>query len=240
MSEAIPAEPEPVIPFGPLKRAVFERRENRFRARVIDSDGQPVLVHVPNSGRLTELLVPGADVRFSPAGRPDRKTAGDLLLVFHNGHWVCIDSRLPAPFAARTLHRLGGLPAIGDWAFEPRIEGRRLDLYAATDSGPLWVETKSVTLVENGVARFPDAPTERGRHHVELLIRLRRKGDSALLLFVVQRGDASSFSPHTDRDPPFAEAVRAAFEAGVQIRCICGRVDPKGMWLAGELPVEIP
>ena len=207
----------------PLVAARFVRRDNRFRVSV-EVDGRPALAHLPNSGRLGELLTPGRELRLAPMPDPRRKTPYDLKLVRYAGVWVSVDARAPNPLFAEAFHAqlLPGFESYSRLRPEVALEDSRIDFLLTGPAGRLWVETKSVTLVEDGIARFPDAPTERGRRHLGVMVRALERGDQAAVLFVVQRPDARAFGPHTQADPDFARALRRALEAGVSVlACRC-------------------
>lgn len=226
-----------------LRPGSFVSRLSRFSA-LVESGGGIVSVHVPNSGRLRELLVPGARVWLAQPGwlgdaavarglRSGRRTAADLLLVEGPSGLVCVDARLPPLLVAEATRDGGwqGLPA-GKALPEPRWGRGRFDL--ALEG---WmVECKSVTLVRQGVALFPDAPTERGRRHLEALAGI---GAGAAVVFVVQRGDACSFAPNRETDPAFASALEDAARRGVLILAGRCRVSLEEVVLAERLPVHM-
>lgn len=208
----------------PLVPGVFVRRDNRFRATVRLEDGRLAAAHVPNSGRLRDLFVPGRPVGLHPAARPGRKTPYDLLLVHMPTAWVSVDARLPNALFREALAEgrfSDWLPTAKAWRVrpEPASEGGRLDfcLRDPRTGQRVWIETKSVTLVEDGVALFPDAPTARGRRHLNELAQRVAVGDRAAVVFVVQREDASAFAPHPTADPAFAAALRSAARSGVEV-----------------------
>ncbi len=217
----------------------FLRRDNRFRAAVL-VNGEEASAHVPNSGRLTELFTLDRRIWLTPAGSPNRKTAYDLRLVDYQGKLVSVDARLPNSLFAEAA-AAGRLP---DYSFpliqrEVRFGGSRLDFRLSGPEGVCWVEAKSVTLVVDGVARFPDAPTSRGRRHLLELINALEQGDRASVVFVVQRPDARSFRPHHQADPEFAEALTVASEAGVEIRAYSCDVSMEAISLGNEIPVRL-
>ncbi len=227
------------IVFGPLHQAEFLRRENRFRALVRCAGGE-LPVHVPNSGRLGELLLPGVPAYVRLHHDPQRRTAGDLILVEHVGRLVCVDARLP-PRLVVDAWQAGFLPALNEYerVYTEAVHGKsRLDLRFETGDGRVcWVEAKSVTLVQDGTARFPDAPTERGRRHLRELARLAESGICAAVVFVVQREDARAFAPNDGTDAEFGRALREARDAGVQVLALRCHVTRECIAVAGPIPL---
>ncbi len=229
--------------FPALIPGFFVRRENRFRVTV-QVNGRTVAAHLPNSGRLLELLHPGRRVYLAARGRSGRKTPYDLLLVEVEGRLVSVDARLPPHLflEAWRAGRFPWLPFHPQWQVqrEPRCGEGRLDLVLRPPAGPaVWVETKSVTWVEAGTAYFPDAPTARGRRHLECLIRRRAQGQRALVVFIIQRDDARRFRPHP-ADPDFPQALARAHAHGVEVYAFQFRVSLTGMEPVGPVPVELP
>jgi len=226
-----------------LRTAVFLERKSRFHGYV--RDGRRVrTVHIPNSGRLRELLFPGNRVGYLPR-RADsgRRTQGTVLLArTPDGRWASIDARLPPRLLLEYLRRSRISPwgRLRAWRLEPPIplEGLRgrLDLWVETDGGAWWVETKSVTLVRDGIGYFPDAVTVRGRHHVEALTAMHRAGYPVALVFVVQRSDARAAAVDGETDPALYEAVRVAQAAGVSVRAFACRVTWRSIRIEREVP----
>jgi sugar fermentation stimulation protein A len=217
----------------------FVNRDNRFRATV-KVDGLEQWAHVPNSGRLTELFTPGRPVWLSRVDGGHRKTRFDLKLVEYDFVLVSVDARLPNPLFAEALAD-GKLP---DFSYpvverEMTLDESRLDFRLSGPAGVCWVETKSVTLVEQGVARFPDAPTGRGSKHLQTLIKARRSGADAAVVFVVQRPDARQFKPHQQADPIFAKNLRQAAEANVRVLAYNCHVSMNSISLQGRIPVAL-
>ena len=222
--------------------AEFLGRPNRFVALCrLRGEEAPVRVHVPNTGRLRELLVPGTEalLRPNPAGG---KTAYTLCTVRHQGRWVSIDSQLPnrvvaEALANRELSGFGGYTAVRR---EVRWGESRFDIALLGGAGEVvrYVEVKGVTLVEDGTARFPDAPTERGARHLRELGKIAADPalPAAAVVFLVQREDAERFSPNDRTDPGFAEALREAAAAGVLVRALRCAVEKEGVRILGEIP----
>ena len=227
--------------FPPTVQGCFLVRENRFRVRV-EVDGHPVPAHLPNSGRLTELLTPGRPCRLVPHPESHRRTPLDLLLVEYAGVLVSVDARLPGPLFAEAV-REGWLSPFSNFTRlerEVRCGESRLDFRLDGPQGPLWVETKSVTLVEGGVALFPDAPTLRGQRHLRQLTALAARGERAAVVFIVQRPDAEVFMPHVWADPAFAAALAEAARAGVEVHAFRCDVSLTEIRIATPIPVSLP
>jgi len=210
---------------GLFTPANFCLRVNRFVARV-EIDGEIVTAHVPTSGRLGELLLPGARVMVRKASSQSRKTSWDLMLVKTGDIWVSLDSRLPNYLVGQLLRTDQLPPFIG--ATEIKAEftygASRLDFGFIDALGQqTLVEVKSVTLVEDGIAMFPDAPTIRGTRHLMELTEAIKEGYRAAVLFVIQRDDATRFTANKRTDPAFGEALKRAEQAGVEVyafRCM--------------------
>ena len=203
---------------GAWKEAVFLARPNRFLA-LAELDGRQVEAHVPDPGRLHELLVPGAAVRLRPAAARGRRTAWDLVGVACPQGWVNIDSRLPNLLFHEAV-RCGRLEEFSNIACvvpEYRYGGSVLDFLLEGGGPPCLVEVKGCTLAVDGLALFPDAPTARGARHLEELAKARREGLRACAVFVVKRPGARAFAANRDTDPVFASTLERAAEQGVEI-----------------------
>ncbi len=237
-----PGQPAVGVRFGaPLVLGRFVRRANRFAA-VVRVAGREEYVHIRNSGRLRELLTPGRAVLLESAGHDARRTRFTVALVRVARRYVSVDAHLPNAIVETAL-RQGAVPGRRGARLlrrEPAMGRRRADFLVATGGRRGLIEVKSVTLVEDGVALFPDAPTVRGRAHLEHLMAARRHGIEAMVLFVIQRGDAFAFAPNHRTDPLFAAALKRAIRAGVRVRALACRVTRRGVWLHGSVPVRLP
>ncbi len=228
------------IRFGELLQGTFVQRDNRFRVQVELND-TIITAHLANPGRLCELLVPGREVWLKPAHAPNRRTGYDLTLVAYESHYVSMDSQLPNRLVERALQRRQ-LPGFEDCPVvrrEVRLGESRLDFKLEGKGVPCWIEVKSVTLVADKVARFPDAPTARGRRHLRELMSAATQGDRAAAIFVVQRADAVSFTPNDGTDPAFGEALRQASKAGVEVHALRCEVTPTAIRLRDTIPVRL-
>lgn len=203
---------------GEYREAVFIERPNRFLA-VVDLGGRSERAHVPDPGRLRELLVPGAELRLRAAPAPGRRTAWDVIGVRCPQGWVNIDSRLPNLLFAEALRegRLEEFPAGCSIQAEPRFGASRLDFLLECGGPSCLVEVKGCTLVVDGLALFPDAPTLRGSRHLEELIEAKTAGYRACVVMVVKHPGGEAFAPKEDTDPLFAATLRRAAAAGVEV-----------------------
>jgi len=200
----------------PLVWGKYLERPNRFSLWV-EVGGRRELVHLPNPGRLREVLAPGRALLLRPATGAYRKTRFTAVGADLSGMLVSLDSTLPNRFFPEALSQ-GLIPPLAGWTVarrEPALGAGRADFLLRRGEEELMVEVKSVTWVERGVALFPDAPTSRGRRHVGELARIAASGGRAALAFVVQRPDAHAFGPGPI-DPGFAAAFREALTAGVE------------------------
>lgn len=225
----------------PLVPGRFVRRLNRFAATV-KVEGRSVEAHVPNSGRLHELFLPGAEVRLAPQHpSPTRRTAYDMALVRVGRQWVAMDARKPPAILLEALEagRVAPFAGCRPVAREPVYGAGRFDLELACGGQRCLVETKSVTLVVEGCALFPDAPTERGRRHLRELVSAVQAGLRAAVVFIVQRPDAGCFAPHVAADPAFARALRQAAQAGVAVHAYRCHVDPQRIELLDEVLLRL-
>lgn len=214
---------------GPLLEGEFIERPNRFLTRV-KLGRKTVEAHLHDPGRLKELLVRGRTVYLSAAAGGSRKTRYDLVMVDYGGVLVSVDSTLPNRLVHAELlnGRIAPLSRYKEVRSEVRYGRSRFDFLLSSPRKLCYVEVKSVTLVVEGVALFPDAVTTRGARHVRELLDARRSGHEAFVLFVVQRGDAHNMAPHDEVDPAFGRALREAVQGGVRVlayRCSVSRDD---------------
>lgn len=198
------------------KRAVFLDRPNRFIAHV-DLNGQTETVHVKNTGRCKELLIPGTEVILEESVNPARKTKYDLICVNKSGRWINMDSQVPNKAAAEWTRAGRLFPEEVTLKTEKVYGNSRFDIYVESPCRKAFIEVKGVTLEENDIARFPDAPTQRGVKHVEELIRCQEDGYEAYLLFVIQMKGIREFEPNWSTHPQFGEVLQKAQNAGVHL-----------------------
>lgn len=228
-----------------MVEGIFKERPNRFIAHV-EIDGRVEVCHVKNTGRCRELLIPGTRVWLEHHDNPKRKTAYSLIGVYKGEQLVNMDSQAPNSVAQEWV--MEG----GDGRFDKVLLARRevvygdsrFDLYIEYESheepGKIhraYMEVKGVTLEEDRVARFPDAPTERGVKHIHELIRCIEDGYEAYLLFVIQMGNTVRFEANRPRQEEFADALQQAHEAGVQVLAYDCRVEPELLRIRKAVPV---
>ena len=225
--------------YGKILAARFLRRPNRFVAEV-ELEGRTEAVHVKNTGRCRELLVPGARVYLTPGENPARKTAWDLIAVEKGPLLINMDAQAPNRVFgewAAAGHFVPGLTLLRP---ETTWGRSRFDFY--WEAGPErrgFVEVKGVTLEQDGVAAFPDAPTERGVRHLEELSAARREGYECAVCFVIQMKGPTRFRPNEATHPAFGAALRAAAEAGVDVLAYDCRVTPDQLWLDAPVPIDL-
>ena len=193
----------------------FLSRPNRFIAHV-EIGGKEEIVHVKNTGRCRELLQPGVEVWCQESQNPNRKTKFDLITVRKGDRLINMDSQAPNIAAGEWL-RSGGLGEIVNLKAESFHGDSRFDFSFEKDGRQCFLEVKGVTLENDGVCAFPDAPTERGVKHLKGLTKLAREGYGAYVLFVIQMPDVKYLHPNDKTDPAFGAALREAAENGVQV-----------------------
>lgn len=219
-----------------VTQAVFLSRPNRFVAQVL-LGGQEITVHVKNTGRCRELLVPGCRIWLERGENPSRKTAYDLVAVYKGERLINMDSQAPNQAAEEWVREGGFLPDVKMVRREVTYKNSRFDLYLETANRKIFMEVKGVTLEENGVVLFPDAPTQRGVKHVEELMEACRDGYEACILFVVQMKGVKEFRPNGATHPEFAAALSKARESGVKILAYDCQVTPDSMKI--DSPVKV-
>ena len=213
----------------------FLARPNRFIAQ-IKIDGQVETVHVKNTGRCRELLPVGAEVWCQKSGNPNRKTKYDLITVRKGDRLINMDSQAPNIAAGEWL-RNGGLGKIENLKAESFHGDSRFDFSFTLNGKPCFLEVKGVTLENDGICAFPDAPTERGTKHLKGLTQAAKDGFGAFVLFVIQMADVKYLHPNDATDPDFGAALREAAAAGVNILAMDCAVDVDSMAL--RLPVLV-
>lgn len=224
--------------YSDIHKAVFLERPNRFIAHCM-VDGMLETVHVKNTGRCRELLVPGATVYLEKSSNPNRKTAYDLVTVETPFGLVNMDAAAPNQVAGELLRAGAILSSPTLVQPEVRFGASRLDFYAENDRQRLFVEVKGVTLRQGEWAVFPDAPTVRGTKHMGELVQAVAQGYRAMALLIVQMGGCTAFRPNRETDPAFCRALCDAQAAGVEVRAVDCRVTPDTVTANRELAVDL-
>ncbi len=224
----------------PLFPGTLIRRYKRFLADIELESGETVTAHCPNSGSMKGCAMPGNSVLLSRSDKPDRKYPYTWELVKVNGLWVGINTALPNRLTGEAIKRGIVKELRGYDSVRPEVrygKGSRIDLLLSGRKGLCYVEVKNVTLVEGGVAMFPDAQTARGRKHLQELMREVRDGNRGVIFFVVQRADARALAPADDIDPEYGRLLRLAVESGVEAIAYQAHVAPHEIYLKRSLPV---
>ena len=214
---------------------IFLARPNRFIAHV-EINGKVEICHVKNTGRCRELLPTGAQVWCQMADDPKRKTKYDLITVRKGDRLINMDSQAPNA-AAKEWLLSGGLGPVENLRAETVHGDSRFDFSFTLDGKPCFLEVKGVTLENDGVCAFPDAPTDRGVKHLKGLTRAAREGYGAFILFVIQMPDVKYLRPNDETDPAFGAALREAAQAGVTVLAMDCGVTPDTMEI--RLPVLV-
>ena len=216
----------------------FLERPNRFIAYV-EILGKKETVHVKNTGRCAELLIPGAIVYVQRSDNPERKTQWDLIAVEKGERMVNMDSQIPNKVVEEWIRSGNLFPGATLVKPETTYGNSRFDLYIEVGERKIFMEVKGVTLEDNGVVRFPDAPTERGVKHVEELVTAVREGYESYLFFVVQMKGVKYFAPNMKTHAAFGEAMRKAREEGVNILAYECQVEKDSIEITKEVPVVL-
>lgn len=211
----------------------FVSRPNRFIAKV-NIYGTEHTVHVKNTGRCKELLVPGCTVFLEKSDNPNRKTIYDLVAVVKGHRIINMDSQAPNDVFARWVKDKCPDAVVKR---EKTYKDSRFDCYIETEKDKIFVEVKGVTLEEDNCVRFPDAPTERGIKHIKGLVDAVQNGYRAAVFFVIQMEDVLSFSPNYDTQPRFGQALKEAQSAGVQILAYSCKVTADSLEIDKPVPV---
>ncbi len=224
--------------YSNIHEGTFVDRPNRFIANVV-IDGVKEVCHVKNTGRCKELLVPGARVLLEKSGNPDRKTKYDLIKVYKGERLINMDSNAPNAVFGEFL-RAGGLGFVPDFVKpEYRHGDSRFDFYFEYEGKKAFAEVKGVTLEENNIAHFPDAPTERGIKHLKGLMECVQQGYEAYAVFIIQMRHIDAFEPAWHKHREFGLALQAAAAAGVKVLAFDCDVTEDGLSIAEEVKINL-
>ncbi len=219
-----------------MKTGIFLKRPNRFIAHV-EIDEQMEICHVKNTGRCRELLIPGATLLLEPASNPNRKTKYSVIGVYKGDTLINMDSQAPNQVAEEWIRTSGHFPNVTFIKREKTYRNSRFDLYFEYDGKKAFMEVKGCTLEEDGVARFPDAPTERGIKHIKELAACLNDGYEAYILFVIQMKGITHFEPNDRTHKAFGDALRAASATGVHVLAMDCIVTENSLEI--DQPVEV-
>lgn len=225
----------------PLVHGRLIKRYKRFLADVELDNKEVIVAHCTNSGSMKSCLEKGAEVYLSPVNDPKRKTKFTWEMIKINGNWIGINTAVPNKLAfeyisQNKIEKLAGYDIVKR---EVKFEDSRFDIYCENSYEKCFVEVKNVTLKEGKFAKFPDAVTERGKKHLETLIRVKKQEMRAVMLYIIQRVDVDIFAPAHDIDPNYARALKKAFQQGVEIIPLMAKVDPQEIRIIKELPLQL-
>ena len=226
----------------PLTLGTLIKRYKRFLADVVLENGSTVTVHCPNSGSMKGCATPGSRVHISRSANLVRKYPFTWELVEADGFWAGINTGLPNRLVREAIENGTVIELQGYGTIRPEVpygEHSRIDLLLESPGRRCFVEVKNVTLVENGLALFPDAVTTRGQKHLIELMRVVREGDRGIIFFTVQRGDGKSVSPADAIDPEYGRLLRLAVKNGVEALAYRALVTPQEILLTERLPVIV-
>lgn len=227
----------------PLIPGTLIRRYKRFLADIELQDGSRVTAHCPNSGSMLGCNLPGLPVMLSLSPNPNRKLAYTWELVQADGFWVGLNTMLPNRLAEEAILDGTIVELQGYQNLRREVpygsERSRIDILLEGDQGRCFVEVKNVTLVERGLALFPDAVTERGQKHLRELMEVVRNGGRGVILFTVQRGDGAAVAPADGIDPVYGRLLREAVKKGVEALAYRALVRPEDIRLTERLAVRL-
>lgn len=221
-----------------IVQGIFLKRVNRFIAHVIIDQVEHV-VHVKNTGRCRELLLPGVVVLLEPAQNPERKTAFSLIGVYKGTNLINMDSQIPnhVVFEALQAGKIPEIGVVGMGKKEVTYGNSRFDIYFEKNQGKNFIEVKGVTLEEEGTAMFPDAPTLRGTKHVYEMIKAVEAGYGGYIFLLIQMQGIHCFRPNSKMDPEFAQALALAQNSGVTILAYDSIVTEDEIILGKNIPI---
>ena len=224
--------------YGKILPARFLSRPNRFVARV-EAEGEELVCHVKNTGRCWELLVPGATVWLEESPNPSRKTKFDLIAVEKGDRLINMDAQAPNKVFGEWAAAGGFREGLTLLRPETTYGSSRFDFYWESSKSRGFVEVKGATLEEDGVVRFPDAPTLRGVKHLDELVKAHKAGYEAAVCFVIQMENVRWFAPNDVTHPEFGQALRRAAQAGVEILAMDCAVTPQSLTMGKSVPIRL-
>lgn len=223
--------------YNSIVKGIFLERPNRFIAHCL-VDGKEEVCHVKNTGRCRELLQKGATVFLEKSPNPNRKTQYDLVSVIKNHRIINMDSQIPNSVVEESLNKI--FDNIVSVKREYKYGNSRFDIYVETETEKIFVEVKGVTLENDGVVRFPDAPTERGIKHLKELQEAVKDGYRACVVFLIQMHDVKYFEPNYETHREFANELKNAYENGVEIYAFDSVVTPEEIVMNKRIKIKMP
>lgn len=224
--------------YNNIKEAEFISRPNRFIA-ICNVDGKEEVCHVKNTGRCRELLIHGVTVYLEKSDNLGRKTKYDLVAVKKGEDIFNIDSQAPNVVVGEWIKKGGLFCDVTMVKPETTYRGSRFDFYVEHGGTSAFIEVKGVTLEEDGVLLFPDAPTQRGVKHIHELVKAKEEGYEAYIIFVVQTDKAKYFTPNVKTHKEFGDALRMAEENGVKILCYSCKTTKDFLEIEKSVPVKL-
>jgi sugar fermentation stimulation protein A len=226
----------------PLVKGTLVKRYQRFLANVRLENGRNITAACNNTGSMKTCSDPGSPVMLSMDSNPNRKFSYTWELVQVNGEWVGVNTIVPNKLVHRAVKK-GQIPElIGYPTIQTEVkygENSRIDLLLSRPEGRCYVEIKNVSMVEEGIAYFPDAVTARGLKHLEELTKMVEQGHRAVMFYLIQRGDAALFKPAAAIDPVYADALKQAHAHSVEILVYKANVSPEEITLGEPVPFEL-
>lgn len=217
------------------------KRYKRFLADIKLDNGETVTAHCTNSGSMKSCLEDNAEVYLSPVNDPKRKTKFTWEMIKINSDWVGINTGNPNKLAFEAVKNgeIEKLKGYTEVKREVKFDDSRFDVMAKNEKEICFIEVKNVTLKEGNYALFPDAVTSRGKKHLETLMKVKKEGMRAVMLYIIQRMDVKVFAPAKEIDPTYAKTLKKAYEQGVEIIPVQAKVTPEKIELINELPFEL-
>lgn len=224
-----------------LVRGSLIKRYKRFLADVKLEDNSVVIAHCTNSGSMKSCLEDNAPVYLSRASDPNRKTKFTWEMIYINNNWIGINTMMPNKLVYDEVVNKE-LPGLDDYSIvkrEVKYGDSRFDIYCENEREKCFIEIKNVTMKVGKAALFPDAVTTRGKKHLETLIEVKRNGIRAVMIYIVQRMDVDYMGPATEIDPDYADALKRAKTAGVEIMAFQAKVSPTEIKIEKQIPVKM-
>ena len=221
-----------------VKNGIFISRPNRFIAEV-EIDGEIKICHVKNTGRCKELLIPGVKVILEHSNNPTRRTEYDLIAVYKDKMLINVDSQAPNKVFGEWITRSGFFKNVTFVKPEYTYGKSRFDFYIEAKSKKILAEIKGVTLENDGILLFPDAPTERGVKHIRELIEAKANGFDSFIFFIIQMKNCKYFAPNRETHKEFADSLAEAYSKGVGVYALTCNVTEDSIEINDFAPINL-